>query len=174
MNRRDTIKGLAASGSLLALGFWTKACVKPVAAGPAPFFSVTEAGTIRAIADAIIPEGGGIGALSQGVDKFLLGLFEKCYEPEIQQNIKTQLAILQSAAQDCHGKTFADCTHLERQELLLNLAYSGIPAESDFFKLLKSETIRGFTTTEHVMTQYLEYKVIPGHYYGCVDKDALF
>jgi hypothetical protein len=38
----------------------------------------------------------------------------------------------------------------------------------DCFTLLKSETIRGFTTSQQVMEKYLNYKVAPGHYYGCV------
>jgi hypothetical protein len=41
--------------------------------------------------------------------------------------------------------------------------------EKDFFDLMKSETIRGFNTSQKVMQDYLGYKVAPGHYYGSVD-----
>ena len=37
---------------------------------------------------------------------------------------------------------------------------------------MKSETIRGFNTSREVMLQYLNYKIVPGHYYGCVDVNA--
>jgi hypothetical protein len=45
-------------------------------------------------------------------------------------------------------------------------------AEKDFFDLIKSETIRGFNTSQKVMQEYLGYKVAPGHYYGSVDVKA--
>ena len=34
---------------------------------------------------------------------------------------------------------------------------------------MKSETIRGFNTSQQVMEKYLHYKVAPGHYHGCVN-----
>jgi hypothetical protein len=37
------------------------------------------------------------------------------------------------------------------------------------FGLIKSETIRGFRTSKVVMTEYLDYQVMPGHFYGCVE-----
>ena len=37
---------------------------------------------------------------------------------------------------------------------------------------MKSETIRGFNTSQKVMQEYLGYKVAPGHYYGSVDVKA--
>jgi hypothetical protein len=40
--------------------------------------------------------------------------------------------------------------------------------ESDFFTLMKTETIRGFNTSQKVMEDYLGYKIAPGHYNGCV------
>jgi hypothetical protein len=44
--------------------------------------------------------------------------------------------------------------------------------EKDFFDLMKAETIRGFNTSREVMLKYLNYKIQPGHYYGCVDVNA--
>jgi hypothetical protein len=44
--------------------------------------------------------------------------------------------------------------------------------EKDFFDLMKYETILGYSTSRDVMTNYLVYKVAPGHYYGCVDITA--
>jgi hypothetical protein len=39
----------------------------------------------------------------------------------------------------------------------------------DFFELIKGETIRGFRTSREVMLDFLDYKIVPGHYFGCVD-----
>ena len=60
----------------------------------------------------------------------------------------------------------------QRQELLLKFSVSEKKSEKDFFDLVKSETIRGFSTSKEVMLGYLDYKVVPGHYYGCVDVTA--
>jgi hypothetical protein len=76
---------------------------------------------------------------------------------------------LEKAAKSAHKKSFADCTAPERQQLLLKLPSSSGKKEKDFFTLIKTETIRGFNTSQKVMEEYLNYKVAPGHYYGCVD-----
>ena len=44
--------------------------------------------------------------------------------------------------------------------------------EKDFFDLMKTETIRGFNTSQKVMENYLGYKIAPGHYYGCINVKA--
>jgi hypothetical protein len=51
----------------------------------------------------------------------------------------------------------------------MKIAASENKDDKDFFDLMKSETIRGFSTSKEVMTKYLKYKVAPGHYHGCVD-----
>jgi len=104
------------------------------------------------------------------VDKFLQKLIDDCYEKPVQDNVKTQLKTLETSAGTIHGKSFAQCTQLQRQDLLLKLSVSANKAEKDFFTLMKSETIRGFNTSKEVMEKYLNYKVAPGHYYGCVDQ----
>jgi hypothetical protein len=52
--------------------------------------------------------------------------------------------------------------------LLLKLADSQSNDEKEFFTLIKSETIRGFNTSQKVMEDHLGYKIAPGHYNGCV------
>ena len=56
----------------------------------------------------------------------------------------------------------------------LSVGFSASEQKSakDFFNLIKSETINGFTTSKEVMLNYYHYKVAPGHYYGCVDVKA--
>ena len=173
MNRRDTIKKLmVASGSLIALPAWADGwSARDLTTHPSSF-SIEGQEILAFIADTIIPAGNSIGALSVGVDKFLQKLIDNCYEKDVQDNIKTQLMALDTAAQNAHGKSFANCDQLQRQELLLKLPVSGNKAEEDFFKLIKSETIRGFNTSREVMVNHLNYKQVPGHYYGCIDVNA--
>lgn len=168
MNRRTALKNLlVTSGGLIALPAWAKEWnIAGLPAGKT-IFTVTEQELLAAIADTIIPAGNAIGALSVGVDKFLQRLFSDCYEKDIQDNVKKQLAALDTAAKQAYGKSYAACTADQRKELLVKLSASEKPEEKNFFNLLKSETIRGFSTSKEVMMSQ-GYKVAPGHYYGCV------
>lgn len=174
MNRRRSIQQLViATGGLITLPQWMVSCGVADTTAHETFFSSSEQQMISSVADTIIPVAAGtIGALSVGADKFLIKLIDDCMEKEVQENVKTQLKALAASAKSAHDKPFADCTPAQRQELLMKLANSTSKAEKDFFNLIKTETIRGFNTSQKVMQDYLGYKVAPGHYYGCVDTKA--
>jgi hypothetical protein len=170
MNRRKALKTLAiVSGGAITLPQWMISCGVSDSTVHHTSFSVTEQQILASVADTIIPAGGSIGALSVGVDKFLQKLIDDCFQKDVQDNIKAQLKKLDELAKSTHKKSYTDCTQKERETLLLGLAASVTKSEQDFFELVKSETIRGFNTSQKVMTEYLGYKVVPGHYYGCVD-----
>lgn len=173
MNRRDTIKTImTASGTLIALPSWANDWSAAEMITHHSSFSFEAGETLTAVTDTIIPQGDAIGALSVGVDKFLQKLIDHCYEKEIQDNVKSQLAALEASSQRLHGKPFRECDQQQREQMLLKFASSGIKEEEDFFKLMKAETIRGFNTSREVMVNYLHFKQVPGHYYGCVDVNA--
>ena len=90
----------------------------------------------------------------------------------MQDNVKVQLHNLEKSARDSNGKSFAKCDQNQREDLLGKLSASENKPGKDFFNLIKSETINGFTTSKEVMINYLHYKVAPGHYYGCVDANT--
>ena len=173
MNRRDSLKTLmAASGALISLPAWAEGWSADKLVIPPNAFTLTEQELLASVADTIIPAGNSIGALSVGVDKFLQKLFQDCYGQDVQGNITTQLQKLDKNSQSKYGKPFSGCDQQQRQELLLIFSTSAEKSEKDFFDLMKSETIRGFNTSKEVMLDYLHYKVVPGHYYGCVDVNA--
>ena len=173
MNRRKAIKNLAiVSGGLITLPQWMVSCGVSDTTIHQTSFSIAEQKLLGSITDTIIPAGNSIGALSVGVDKFLQKLIDDCYEKDVQDNVKTQLKSLEELAKATNKNPFSDCTQAQREELLLKLSASGIKTEKDFFDLIKSETIRGFNTSQKVMQEYLGYKVAPGHYLGCIDVKA--
>jgi hypothetical protein len=173
MNRRKAIKNLAiVSGGLITLPQWMVSCGVSDTTIHQTSFSVAEQKILASITDTIIPAGNSIGALSVGVDKFLQKLIDDCYEKDVQENVKTQLKSLEGSAKTTNNKSFADCTQTQREQLLSKLSTSANKSEKDFFDLIKSETIRGFNTSQKVMQEYLGYKVAPGHYYGSVDVKA--
>ena len=173
MDRRKAIKNLAiVSGGLITLPQWMVSCGVSDTTIHQTSFSIAEQKILASITDTIIPAGNSVGALSVGVDKFLQKLIDDCYEKDVQDNIKEQLKVLKESAKAINKKSFADCTQAQRQELLVKLSKSAKKEEKDFFDLVKSETIRGFNTSQKIMTEYLGYKVAPGHYYGCIDVNS--
>jgi hypothetical protein len=168
VNRREALKTLAvASGGLVALPGWAMGWSPERIPGLRSTFSAVEQATISAVADTIIPEKDSIGALALGVDRFLVALIERCYEVDVQQNVSTQLRVLDGLAREETGGSFRDGDRPQRERLLLSLRASDDSARRDFFDLMKAETIRGFRTSRVVMEQYLGYKVMPGFYDGC-------
>lgn len=143
------------------------------------FFTLLEEKLISAIADTIIPEGlppkvptpnaKPIGALSTGTDKYLVRLFEHCYEKETQDMVKKQLTALNGKSKSQFGKPFDKASQEQRESLLLSLASSEVENEKKFFDLIKSQTITGFTTVKEVMADYRGYQVAPGYFNGCID-----
>jgi len=170
MNRRKAIKHLAiVSGGLITLPQWMQSCGLSDTNVHQTSFSITEQKILASVTDTIIPAGIGIGALSVEVDKYLQKLVDDCYEKDAQDNVKTQLKELEESSKATHKKSFPECTQAQREELLLKLSSSENKAGQDFFNLMKSETIRGFNTSQKVMQEYLGYNIAPGYYYGCVD-----
>jgi len=168
MNRRSTLKKLlAASGGVIALPYWAKGWTADQLAFDS-IFSENEQELLATVVDTMIPGGDSVGALSVGVDKFLLKLIQDCYTSEVQEIVKSQLKDLEKDAQMKHGKSLLQCEQDVRQKLLESYSAGG-EDQQEFFDLIKRETIRGFRTSKEVMTEYRNYKVAPGFYNGCVD-----
>jgi hypothetical protein len=173
MDRRKSLKiigGSVAGIAGLALGDWKWQIIDRLT--HSGFFSFDEEQLISAIANTFIPTGlppkvptpdaQPIGALSTGTDQFLIKLFEKCYEKEDQDLIKSQLKALKKSG-------FDDLFQEEKEKALLALKESENEDEQKFYSLMRSNTIMGFTTVKEVMADYRKYQVAPGFYHGCVD-----
>lgn len=173
MDRRSVMRNLMSTGgSMLVLPAWAKKWDIHLMRSHLSSFSKKESDTLSSVVDTIIPSADGkMGAKTVGVDLFLEKLFDRCYEKEINDNIKYQLAALDQFAINVFGNPFEVCSAEQRITLLQSFGTSSDKKEKDFFDLIKSETIRGFNTSEPVMTA-LKYKVAPGHYYGCVDANT--
>ncbi len=176
MNRRKSLKilgGAAVGITGLVLADWKWQLIDQ--ATHEGFFSLRQEQMLTALADTIIPEGlppklpspdaKPIGAISTGTDKFLMRLFEHCYETEDQELIKTQLDKLKSDG-------FLSADRPKREEMLMALSESENEEDSEFFETIKSETIRGFSTVKEVMVDYRKYQLAPGMYNGCVNVNS--
>jgi hypothetical protein len=159
-------------GGLITLPFWMEACGISDKSTHNSSFTLSEQDILAKTIDVIIPAGNAIGALSVGVDKFIQKLIDDCYGKSVQDNVKQKLGALENSAVKIFGKSFVDCDLNQRHNILMKFSASPVKEEKDFFELMKSETIRGFNTSQKVMQDYLGYQVAPGHYYGCVKVKA--
>ena len=173
MDRREAIKNLAiAYGSLITLPFWMQSCGISDQPTHLSSFSEVEQAFLAKITDTVIPAGNSIGPLAVGVDKFLQKILDDCYEPSIRENVKKQLHALDESAKKEYGHSFVSCTQKQREAALQKFSASTDKMQKDFYDLMRSETIHGFTTSQEVLEKYLDYKIAPGHYFGCVNLNA--
>jgi hypothetical protein len=173
MNRRTAFKNIAlATGSLITLPFWMVSCGISDKDTHVTGFSVPEQEIIAKIADTIIPGGTSIGALAVGVDKYLVKLIDDCYDESFKENVKKQLDIIHRSTMSEYDEEFFEATEVAREHALITYSQSTDPIEQEFFKFMKSETIRGYNTSKEVLEGHLGYKIAPGHYYGSVNINA--
>lgn len=173
MKRREALKtlGLATAG-LVALPAWASGWTARDVALNSSTFSSKEQALLSSAADTIIPAKNNLGAIPQEVDKFLIRLFDECYEKDERDNIKLQLNVLDDRAMENFGSPYTDCPQEQREQVLLSFDGSEDESEQRFFQLVKSETIRGFRTSKIVMQDYHGYRVVPGRYNGNVDVEV--
>lgn len=173
MKRREALKtlGLATAG-LVALPAWASGWTVRDVAIESSTFSSNEQALLSSVAATIIPAKNNVGAIPQEVDKFLVRLFDECYERNERNNIKQQLNVMNDRAMENFGSPYIDCTQEQREQVFLSFDDSEDESEQRFFQLVKNETIRGFRTSKVVMQDYLGYRVIPGFYNGNVDVEA--
>lgn len=159
-------------GGLLARPRWSMAWSADEFSSSSTF-NAFESKMLASLVDTILPDTGeGLGGLSLGIDLFLQRLFDRCYPEENRQLIKSSLTYLDERAHLDFQASFIACHSDQREQLFLDLNQSESSTDTDFFKLMKTETIRGFCTSRKVMTKYYNYRIAPGFYDGCVDVDA--
>jgi hypothetical protein len=174
MNRRIAIRNVALTiGGLVLL----PACEAVL------FLSSRQEELLAGIVDTIIPATDTLGAKDLNVDAFVKKVVEDCYEKQVQDNFARGLDRVDKLAKEGYGKSFLVLEPAQRLELLAHLEQAEKeeqkakreqmepgeqPEEKPFFLLVKELTILGYTSSEYVQTNFLNYNMVPGHYYGCV------
>ena len=148
MDRRKVLKQIAiATGGLITLPQWMISCGISDSNVHTTSFSSIEQQLLASVSDTIIPAGTrqlwSIGALSVGVDKYLQKLIDDCYEKDVQDNVKLQLNGLEKSAKTKFRKSFADCSQLQRQELLLALVIFKCQSRKGFLYTYKIGNDKG-------------------------------
>ncbi len=169
MRRRVALKNMAtAVGGLIILpawaSGWNKATVLPIQ----PYLSPRQDELLAEIVETFIPATDTPGAKALNVHTFIQKMIADCYEEEVQQNLVKGLDIVEDLARQSFSKSFGTCDATQRIDVLTRMEQAVEPDRTAFYSLIKRLTIKGYTTSEYVMTNLTNYQMVPGHYYGCV------
>lgn len=155
-----------AVGGLLALPTWANSWTAKTLHPTRQILTREQAELLAELVETIIPTTDTPGAKELNVHQFVQKMVADCYPTTAQNTLQQGLDSLNNLADKSVGKPFADGSAEQRTTLLTQLAQD--PDQKGFYSLVKGLTIRGYMSSEYVMTNLTHYQFIPGHYYGCV------
>lgn len=153
----------AAVGGLLAFPAWANGW-RPEDLDAAGFLTSPQEELLAEIVETILPATTTPGAKELGVHVFIQKIVADCLDPKAQETFKNGLAATDASARQLHGKAFTACDTAQRTDVISRLS----AGDKSFFNQIKGLTVRGYTSSQYYMTNVAHYKLIPGHYYGCV------
>lgn len=171
MQRRDLIKQLVfAAGAVVLI----PSCVQD--SGKASILlkklsiSGSQEGLMAELAETIIPATTTPGAKEISAHLFALMMVDDCYTKADQDRFIEGLKAFQKKTDARFNKTFVKMTPTERETLLKELdgKKSGDANLDYFYNSTKKLVIQAYTTSKFYLTKVQVYKLIPGHYSGCV------
>jgi len=161
-----------AIGGLISLPTWATNWTEASVRSFTPSLTVAEDALLAEIVETIIPATDTPGAKALGVHTLIQKIVADCYDQPSQEKLKKGLETVSAMAQQQFGKDFAAADATQRTALLQSLSQSADAAPKEFFSFVKGLTIRGYMTSEYVMTNLTHYVMAPGYYHGCVPVPA--
>ncbi|WP_080241267.1 gluconate 2-dehydrogenase subunit 3 family protein [Spirosoma rigui] len=168
MERRSALITLAgAVAGLVSLPAWASGWSAETTRPTRTLLSAAQSDLLADIVETIIPKTDTPGAKELNVHQFIEKVVADCSDKATQDTFAKGLTAVNDQARKA-GKDFGDLDPAQRMALLTQMSQSTEPAQKDFYGLVKNMTIRGYMTSEYVMTNLTNFQFIPGHYYGCV------
>ena len=171
MNRRIWIKQMAVAGGGLLL---LPACRNDDGAVSVTLKNITvtakEEMLLAEIVEAIIPATDTPGAKALNLHQFVLKMFDDCYDETQQQKIIAGLRQINDDADENFDRYFIKLTTEQKLELFGEIAsHKSVDYQPKFFlNETRRWTIKGYETSEYVMTKIIPYELVPGRFHGCV------
>ena len=157
-----------AVGGLVSLPAWANGWTTETVYSAQSSLTRSQTEMLATMVETIIPATDTPGAKALNVHQFVQKMVTDCYEKKVQDNLSDGLNALDGLAQKSFNKSFANGDTAQRTALLTQLAQSSDTAQKDFYALVKNLTIRGYMSSEYVMTNLTHYEFIPSRYHGCV------
>ncbi len=171
MQRRTVLKGFIYIGGA---AFLLPACMQQDSKPSAEFKKLAISGDeeklMAELCETILPATDTPGAKAVGAHLFALLMVNDCYVKEDQERFMSGLKAFAARAKKDRDKSFTDCTTSEREAIVkgLDAAKSGNAELDYFYATTKKLTLQAYTTSEYYLTKVQEYKLVPGHFHGCV------
>jgi hypothetical protein len=183
MERRDALRLLATAAALpfiprellaaLRLARTETAGTTPRTLNPHQYQTVTR------MAEIILPETNTPGATAAHVNDFIDLILTEWYTAEERDRFLTGLQEADARCVKLFGKPLLDLAPEQQEEMVAILdremaaeiakrKQDAPDADDSFFHSLKGLTLTGYYTSEAGAKQELQFKIITGHYDGCV------
>jgi hypothetical protein len=145
------------------------------------FFTETEAKTIAAILDMILPRTDTPGALDVKSDIFIDKVIAKTYIEEAQAKMRSEIAAFNSECEKNFGGAFIELNASDKEKVLQAAEANsgkfspgvwgtavGKQEPIGFYRSIKSMAIWAYFTSEEIGKNVLAYDPIPGTYEPCM------
>ena len=186
MERRDALRLLASAAALSFVPTELLAILRVARAetrsGSVPrTLNPHQYQTVTRMAEIILPETDTAGATAAHVNDFIDLILTEWYEEDERKRFLAGLEQTDQQSVNRFGKAFVDLAPGQQAEIVRSLddemaesiARQGNEGNNsdNFFHAMKRLTLTGYFTSEAGATQELHFKIIPGHYDGCVPAD---
>ena len=186
MDRRSALKkaGFLAGSAVAIPSFFSllQSCKSENRLGWQPlFFTESEAKTIAAILDMILPRTDTPGALDVKSDIFIDKVIAKTYIEEAQAKMRSDIAAFNSECEKNFGGAFIELNASDKEKVLQAAEANsgkfspgvwgtavGKQEPIGFYRSIKSMAIWAYFTSEEIGKNVLAYDPIPGTYEPCM------
>lgn len=169
MQRRSAVKNIALTiGAAIVLPSWANAWSKDSFKNISTKLSFLQEKILAEIVETIIPKTNTPGAKELNIQQFVPKMIADCYDKKAQEIYAKGFELVDNNAKSLFSKSFTDCDSKQRLEVLNKMSKSENSDEKSFIQLIKGLTIRGYLSSEYVMTNLRIYEYAPARYHGCV------
>ena len=168
MKRRFVVKNIALTiGASIVLPAWANAWNQNSLRDN--YFNISSQENLLAeIVETIIPKTNTPGAKELYVQQFVPKMVTDCYDKKAQVTYRNGFELVDKSATNTFSKSFMECDGKQRLEILNKMSKSENQDEKSFIQLVKGLTIKGYLSSEYVMTNLRIYEYAPARYHGCV------
>ena len=186
MNRREALKGTAMilgyafTGSTVAALMQSCDPAKGLAWSP-KVLNESQAKTLSAVVDRILPTTATPGALDVGVDQFIDKILHQVFPANIQQGFASGLDEFNQTASSQYGEEFIKLDPKNQDSIIEQYEEKSGPLPGSmwgfsfgettafpFYRIMKELSLLGYFQSERISKEVLAYNPVPGPFEGCI------
>lgn len=120
------------------------------------------------ITETFIPATDIPGAKDMKLHHFVLTMVDDCRGPSDQKTFQEGLGMMNDLADQKYGRSFSECSVDQKDQLLSSILEDKSSKAQPFLNMTRRYTIEGFLQSKYVLSEIEHYKLVPGHFDGCV------